>query len=386
MRSPTIQDRQVALALRVLVSGAVLVAAVFVFRQLEAIILPLLFAMLLTALLSPAVDRLANHVRRGFAVTLVIVLFVGCIVGAFAYITPALFGQASEAVTQVQKGLTQVPNAGDFGLDAKQTHDLFQSITDRLKDNAGGIGAAVGSSAITIASVTISVAFGAFLMFVLLIYFLIDGRGFWDGAMRLLPVDRRQGLTRSATRAWHALVVFIRSQVVVAAFDAIGITLGLLVLGVPLVLPLGVLTFILSFVPYIGATVSGIIIALVALSTQGTGTMIAILAIAFAVQMIEGHLIYPVLVGRNLRLHPITVLLAVGVGSSILGILGAFFATPILATVAAAAGFLPDPMTDEEISPHERKTDRAAGAPSGETVSASGLIVPEGEEEPAALP
>lgn len=363
-----------------------LVGLVYAFRALEGIILPLLFAMLLTALLSPVVDRLAGHMRRGFAVTLVIAVFVGVIAGSIAYIVPALFGQASQAVEQVQKGLTQVPNAGDFGLDSQQTHDLFKSITDKLKDNAGGIGAAVGSSAITIASVTISVAFGAFLMFVLLIYFLIDGRGFWDGAVRLLPVDRRSRVTRSATRSWHALVVFIRSQVIVAAFDAAGITVGLLALGVPLVLPLGTLTFILSFVPYIGATVSGIIIALVALSTQGTGTMIAIMAIAFAVQMIEGHLIYPVLVGRNLRLHPITVLLAVGVGSSILGILGAFFATPVLATVAAAAGFLPDPMTDEEISPHERRADQAAGVPSGETVTSSGLIIPEGEDEIAALP
>ncbi len=358
MRPAVVLERHASLAIRILIVGLLIVGAVYAFRALASIILPLLFALLLTALLSPVVDRLETHMRRGFAVTVVITLFLVVIFGSLAFIVPALFDQAADAVAQIEEGIAKIPEvAGTIGLNAKETQELLSTTSERIRDNLGGISKAASTSALTIASVTISIAFGAFLTFVLLVYLLIDGRGFWDGGVRLLDADRRQGAHASGVRAWHALRVFIRSQVFVAAFDAVGIALGLLALGVPLVLPLSVLTFILSFIPYIGATISGIVVALVALSTVGPGAMIGILAVAVIVQMFEGQLVYPLLVGRSLRLHPVTVLLAVGAGSAILGVLGAFFATPLLATVAAAAGFLPDPMTDETEAPHTERAD-----------------------------
>ncbi|MDO9355951.1 MAG: AI-2E family transporter [Solirubrobacteraceae bacterium] len=358
MRPAVVLERHASLAIRILIVGLLIVGGVYAFHALQSIILPLAFALLLTALLSPLVDVLERKMRRGIAVSVVVLGFLLFVFGSLAFIVPALFDQASQAVAQIEKGITQLPEvAGTIGLDAKQTQELLESTSERIRDNLGGISAAASSSALTIASVTISIGFGAFLAFVLLVYLLIDGRGFWDGAIRLLDADRRARAHQSGVRAWHALRVFIRSQVFVAAFDAVGIALGLFALGVPLVLPLGVLTFILSFVPYIGATISGLLVALVALSTVGPGAMIGILAIAIVVQMVEGHLVYPLLVGRSLRLHPVTVLVAVGTGSAVLGILGAFFATPLLATVAAAAGLLPDPMSDEIEAPHTERAD-----------------------------
>lgn len=374
MRPAVVLERHAAMAIRILLVGLLILGAVYAFRALQGIVLPLMFALLLTALISPAADRLARHMRRGLAVALLIVALLLFVFGTLAYIIPALIDQASEAVAQVEGGLTKLPEvARTFGLNASQTQELVSNLSERLQSNLGGISSAVSTSALTIAGATISVAFGAFLTFVLLVYLLMDGRGFWDGAIRLLDADRRAGAAASGLRAWHALVIFIRSQVVVAAFDAIGIAIGLWALGIPLVLPLGVLTFILSFIPYIGATVSGLIVALVALSTQGVGAMVGILAIAGLVQLLEGNIIYPLLVGRSLRLHPITVLLAVGTGSAVLGILGAFFATPILATIAAAAGFLPDVTAGEESAPATLRAD------------ASG-VDPEGSPQPGATP
>ncbi len=343
VRPAVVLERHAALAIRVLLVGLLATGAVYAFRALQSIVLPLLFALFLTALLAPVVDRLARHMRRGFAVAVVIAAFLLFVFGTLAYVIPALVGQASDAVKQVEGGLNKLPSvASSVGLDAKETQELFATLSQRLRENLGAISSAVSSSALTIASATIAAAFGAFLTFVLLVYLLIDGRGFWNGGVRLIDADRRSGVMEAGLRAWEALVVFVRSQVVVALIDAIGIAIGLFIFGVPLVLPLGVLTFILSFIPYIGATLSGLIVALVALSTQGVGAMVGVLGVAVVVQLIEGNLVYPLLVGRSLRLHPITVLLAVGLGSAALGILGAFFATPLLATVAAAAGLLPD--------------------------------------------
>lgn len=326
--------------------------AVVAFRVLQSILLPLMFAILLAALLSPVVDRLDRHVRHGLSVTLVLVAFLGIVIGAFAYVVPTLVAQAGDAISEMQRGLQELPRlAGSVGLDRAETQDILQTTTDRLRQNVGGIGAQVSQQALGVAATTLAVGFGGFLTVVLLAYLLVDGRTFYRGALRLVHVEHRAQVQEATTRAWHALVVFIRSQVFVAMFDAAGIALGLALLGVPLVLPLAVLTFFLCFIPFVGAVLSGGVVALVALSTQGVGAALGMIAIAGLVQFAEGNFVYPLIIGRSLSLHPITVLLTVGTGSALLGVLGAFFATPVLAAVAAGLGYLPDPAGDETEAP-----------------------------------
>jgi predicted PurR-regulated permease PerM len=350
MKPATVLERGAMVALRLLLIGACIYGGVLAFHALEGILLPILFALLLTALLAPAVSWLdRHHSRHGLSVFVVVIGLLAFIFGAIAWITPPLVSQAGEAATQAQAGIGRLPRLLEsVGVGRTESHHLIAQATDKLQHNVGAIGATVSSSALDVASAGVSVAFGAFLTLVLLTYLLSDGDTFWLGAVRLLSADRRPTALLAGRRAAHALIIFVRSQVAVAAMDALGIGIGLVALGIPLVLPLTVLTFVLSFVPYVGATVSGLLIALVALSTQGFATMAAIIAVAIGVQMIEGHLVYPMLVGRNLKLHPITVLLAVGTGAALLGILGAFFATPLLAAVAAAGGLLPDQLDDAE--------------------------------------
>ena len=385
MRPAVVLERQAALAIRILLVGLVVAGSVLAFRALQPIVLPLLFALLLTALLMPIILWLERHgVRHIIAVAAVIIAFVALLFGTVAYVTSPLIDQANEAVHQVERGIDELPElAESIGLDRTQVEDLTDG-GGNLGDNLGGGGRAVSSSALSIAGATVSVAFGAFLSLVLLVYLLYDGKGFWNGALRLIDANRRERAEQRGVRSWHALQIFVRSQVIVALIDAIGIAAGLLALGVPLVLPLGVMTFVLSFVPYIGATLSGLVVALVALSTTGPEAMLAILAIAALVQFLESNFVYPLLVGRNLRLHPITVLLAVGIGSSLLGVLGAFFATPILATVAAASGLLPDVMDGEEESPVIVRADAEDGEtpPGGAGRGSPEVALPE-QHDPA---
>lgn len=122
--------------------------------------------------------------------------------------------------------------------------------------------------------------------------------------------------------------------------DGIGVTVGLLLLGIPMAIPLGVLTFLLAFVPYIGAIIAGLAAMLVALASNGLGGLLGALAVSVVVQQLEGNVLYPLLIGKTVRLHAITILLAVGVGTALLGFVGAFLATPLIAAVAAAAGWL----------------------------------------------
>ncbi|MEH3055385.1 MAG: AI-2E family transporter [Patulibacter minatonensis] len=355
-------QRGALISLQFLAIAAALYVGVLGFHALSPIVLPLLFSLLLTALLAPGVLWLGRYkVPHPIAVVIVIGAFLLFVVGGISWIVPTILDQAGRAASQAQDGLARLPDLlRDLGIRSSDT--VIHDATERAKENLGEIGGSISSSAFSVAAASVSVLFGAFLTFVLLTYLLWDGEGFWHGAVRLLSPDRREGVLLAGRRSAHALITFVRSQVVVAAFDAIGIAIGLVVLGVPLVLPLAVLTFVLSFIPYVGATLSGLLIALVALSTQGPAAMVAIILIAMLVQFVEGHVVYPLLIGRNLKLHPITVLLAVGLGSASLGILGAFFATPILAGVAAAAGLLPDQLDEAELAATQQEMEAMAEA------------------------
>lgn len=366
MQPANAPQRWALISLQFLAIAGGLYVGVLGFRALAPILLPLLFALLLTALLAPGVLWLVRHrIPHAAAVVLVISAFLLFVIGGLSWIVPTILDQAGRAASQAQDGLSRLPELlRDLGVRSSDT--VIRDATEQAKENLGDIGSSVSSSALSVAAASVGALFGAFLTFVLLTYLLWDGEGFWHGAVRLLAPERREGVLLAGRRSAHALVTFVRSQVVVAAFDAVGIAIGLLVLGVPLVLPLAVLTFVLSFIPYVGATLSGLLIALVALSTQGPAAMIGIILIAMLVQFIEGHVVYPLLIGRNLKLHPITVLLAVGLGSATLGILGAFFATPLLAAVAAAAGLLPDQLDEAEFVATQHEVEAMTEADAAE--------------------
>jgi predicted PurR-regulated permease PerM len=137
-------------------------------------------------------------------------------------------------------------------------------------------------------------------------------------------------------KTWSTLSEFIRQQALVGFVDAFFIGLGLLILGVPLVLPLAVLTFFGAFIPIIGAFVAGAFAVLIALVSVGLTKALIVLAIVVAVQQLEGNVLQPIIQGRGLNLHAAVVILAVTAGSSLAGIIGAFLSVPVAALIAVA--------------------------------------------------
>ena len=140
-------------------------------------------------------------------------------------------------------------------------------------------------------------------------------------------------------RIWQVIGDFIRAQALVGLADAVGIGLGLAILGIPLALPLAVITFVGAFVPIIGAFVTGALAVLVALVTAGPATALAVIALVVLIQQLESNVLSPMLMGRALRLHAGLVILAVTAGSSLFGITGAFLSVPTLAVLATLARY-----------------------------------------------
>ena len=139
-------------------------------------------------------------------------------------------------------------------------------------------------------------------------------------------------------------------MLLVAAVDAVFIGAGLLLLGVPLALPLAALVFLGALFPVVGAVLATLLAALVALADGGFGLALAVLALAVAVEQLEGNVIYPLLMSRAVRLPPFLVLVAVAIGATALGVLGAFLVVPVAACLARTGAYL-----------RERRAAAAAG-------------------------
>jgi predicted PurR-regulated permease PerM len=190
---------------------------------------------------------------------------------------------------------------------------------------------------------------------VLLFFLLKDGRPLWRWLLRRVPESSRPAAAEAGRNGWRTLTAYSRGTVAIAAIDAIGIGLALLLLGVPLALPLAMITFLGGFVPIIGATVAGSVAVLVALAAKGPTTALLALAAVIAVQQIEGNLLEPLIMKRQVQLHPVVVLVAVTAGTLIGGIAGAFVSVPITAVVYRLV---------ETIAAHRRRTAQPEPTPS----------------------
>lgn len=145
----------------------------------------------------------------------------------------------------------------------------------------------------------------------------------------------RTKLREATRRVWVTLSSWARTQVIVSAVDAILIGAGAAILGLPFVIPLSIITFLLCFIPIFGAVVAGTIIALVALFFEGFTAAIIMVVIIVIVGQIEGNLLQPLLLGKAVSLHPLVVILGVTTGSYLLGLTGALLAVPVLASINA---------------------------------------------------
>lgn len=159
---------------------------------------------------------------------------------------------------------------------------------------------------------------------------------------------------------------YVRVQIVVAAIDAIGIGIGAAILRLPFLIPLALLVFLASFIPIVGAIASGSVAVLIALVTHGLTTSIIMLAVVLLVQQVEAHALQPFLMGHAVNLHPLAVLLAVVIGSSLLGIVGALFAVPFLAVANSMIryfhGYDPFPALGTDPMPAAYRPSRSESA------------------------
>jgi predicted PurR-regulated permease PerM len=300
-------------------------------QRMLLVVLPFIISLLLATLLVPLARRLERHGFRPAPAAVVAVLTaVVVFAGLWALIIPAALDQGSELASRVQQGAGQVADVlKPVGVDSRDLDRAVSQANDTAKKEALPVAMLAAQWA------------GAIVLIVVLTFFLVkDGRRIWRWVLELFREDRQPALDDVGERAWSALATYVRGVVLVATIDAVFIGAGLLVVGVPMALPLIVLTFVAAFFPIVGATAAGAAAVLVALVSNGLPAALAILAIIVLVQQLEGNVFYPVVVGRRLQLHPVAILLALTAGGVLAGVAGAFLAVPIAAVTSAVLDYV----------------------------------------------
>ncbi|MCR2791492.1 AI-2E family transporter [Microbacterium sp. zg.Y625] len=322
-----------AYAWRFLVLAGAVGVAIWLVIQLKLLVIPLLVAILVSALVWPGFSLMLRH---RFPRWLAIVLSV---VGTLAVVTGLLW----LAVWQITDGWASVQSrtvdatdefrnyliTGPLHLTADQIDaflaqgwNLLQEQVELLWTGALAIGSTVGH-----------VATGALLALFILVCILADGAGIWRWTVKLFPQRARAAVDGAGRAGWVTVINYARTQLLVATIDAIGIGLGAFLLGVPLAIPIAVLVFLGAFVPFVGAVITGTLAVFLALVYNGPWIAFWMLIVVLGVQQLEGHVLQPLLMGSAVKVHPLAVVLVVAGGAMIGGIPGALFAVPLAAFV-----------------------------------------------------
>jgi putative heme transporter len=318
---------------RLIVVGVVGWALLRFISTISVVVIPLAIALLLSALLAPAVGWLFRlKLPRSLATFLVLICGIGVIAGTLTLVINQFIAGLPELTSKTTQGVRQIQEwakTGPLHLSDTQLNNAIDNAQNWINSNTSTLTSTGLSTAATLAELVTGMLLVLFSTF----FFLRDGRKIWRFIVRLFPVNARWSLADAGDASWATLSNYVRATVLVAFIDAVGIGLALVILKVPFPFPLAALVFLGAFIPIVGASVSGAVAVLVALVDQGWVVSLIVLGAVILVQQVEGHVLQPLIMGRAVAIHPLVVIVGIASGVILAGIIGALVAVPVIAVL-----------------------------------------------------
>ncbi|HFK9867772.1 TPA: AI-2E family transporter [Listeria monocytogenes] len=317
----------------------VLTKIAFIFDPLMVILktvaAPIILAGISYYLFNPIIDWLEKHKwKRGWAIALLYLVIIGLLILLFSFVIPAVKDQIVSLFKSFPGYWDQITQK----FDEFSRSSLFDQIKDKLNTNMSDImktlstkGTSVINSAIssigsivgTVTEVVLAIVTTPLVLF----YLLKDGKKLPDFLLKMLPVNGRAHTRQVLGEANHQISSYIRGQIIVSLCIGILLFIGYLIIGLPYALTLAVIAACTSIVPYLGPAIAitpAIIIAIV----TSPWLLIKLIIVWCVVQLLEGKFISPQVMGKTLKVHPITILFVILVAGNLFGVLGVIFAVP----------------------------------------------------------
>jgi predicted PurR-regulated permease PerM len=320
-----------AWAWRLLVILAALAGFLWVVKRLEIIVVPVLLALMFSALLVPVVDWLDRRgAPRGGAVALVLLSGFAILGGILTFVVsqfviglPDVVNQVTRSIDSSRKWLIE----GPLHLSRQQITSAGTAAVQALQRNQEKL----TSGALSTAATTTEIITAALLMVFILIFFLYGGRNIWQYVTKICPTNVRDRVRVAGVAGYSSLTGYARATFLVALVDAAGVGTGLAIMSVPLALPLASLVFLGAFIPLVGAVISGFLAVVIALLSKGFIYALIVLGLLIGVNQLEAHILQPLVMGRAVSIHPLAIVLAITSGGVLGGIAGALLAVPTVA-------------------------------------------------------
>lgn len=347
-------DRIAAYSWRLIVIAVVVVGLVWLLGQLRVVVFSLAVALLLARALHPVAQWLHRRgLRPGLAAIATVVAFLAVLGLGGSLIVPTIVDEFADLGPTVSDGLDDVQD----WLINDSPFDVSQADLDRIRDQAGErireLASSSGGAVVSGATLLVEFLTGLVLALLLAFFMLKDGDRFVGWVERKAPAERRPEVRAGGRGAWAALGGYLRGAALLGIVEAIILGITLLVVGADLIVPVMVLTFAAAFVPILGAVVAGVVAVLTALVTAGATGAIVVAVVAIVVQQLDNDLLAPVIYGRALALHPVTILLSLTAGGALFGLAGTILAVPVVAvainvTAAVRKARSPEPEPEPE--------------------------------------
>lgn len=336
---------------RLLVVVATIALVFYATSRVQLLFIAVFIALVFTAVLRPVVEFLSRFVPRGLATALSMLLGISVFVGMLAYVGISVAGQWVNLSDQFGTGIEEIKNFLINGpLPFAITNDqINQWITDGqswLQQHGGELAGQAAAGAGSVVEVFTALVVAAFCT----VFFLARGAEMWTWFLNQLPTRAREVWQTAAGAGWYTFSGYTRGTVIIAITDGMLSFILLSIIGVPLAAPLSVLVLIGAFIPLVGAPTAMVVAMIVALAVNGP-IQAAIVGIGIAlIGQFEGHILQPLVMGKQVSLHPVVIALVITAGTLTAGILGAVISVPLVAVAWAIFAKLRqiDPPMDED--------------------------------------
>jgi predicted PurR-regulated permease PerM len=333
---PRLLQQSAAWSWRLLLTGLLIYVTFRLAVELRLVVLPFIAALLLTALLQPLTARLKRAGLAPLLATwctfLLAIIVIAGAVTLFADRVSADYTTLADEVTRTAREVQRSLAGAPFHLNAHRLQSYTDDLVNYLSQHKGEIAGTVLAGG----KYAIELLAGLVLMLFIAFFLLKDGPKIWAWVIRGLRPEPRRRVGLAGETAWRTLTAYVRGTTLIAAIHALFIGLALWLLGVPLLVPFIVLVFLAAFVPIIGILVVGALAILVALATKGWVAAVILLAVFIVENQIEGHLLQPLVMGRLVKLHPLSIIVVLAIGAIVAGIPGAIVAVPFTAVITYA--------------------------------------------------
>ncbi len=317
---------------RIVVTVGVTIAGLYLLYLVRSTILLLFIAIFLAIALGPAVDAFRRRgVPRGLSILLVYLLITAGVVGVGLLVVPPIVSQVQSLSKDIPGYLDDLRSNQQF-----RKYDDKYHVTAKLNEQAKTLPSTLGTAAGALKSVTVGV-FSTLVQLVTVLtmtfFLLLDGERIAAFALRMRGSEKEGHYQAIAGDIYRSTAGYVAGNLFISLLAGVSTYVVLLVLGVPFAVPLAVLMAFLDLIPLVGASIGGVVIAIVTAFTDFPTATIVWAVFFLIYQQVENNVLQPLVYRRTVSVAPLLVIVSILIGSSLLGVLGALVAIPIAAAV-----------------------------------------------------